>query len=498
MDGHLVASGSSFVCVFPISDSCFLNVRDSQFGNNKKYVQLKYKDYAFHLSDHSFAVFLNALKNPSIKKTHLNTTTWLEKQPDGIIIKRFDAKTVISYDEARSIIEQSSDIQTVLNSDQSLVVMASTMLYENENQEGDSDSDLSEPSDIDDGDDDINGKDHPDIVHGEGTKTTDVHNVCNDTRPDHTNQHPTHQEVDIIDLTSDDGYDNDIEDNDIDTSNKHTSINDTSQQADVQKAAKSNENDKLTSACSDSDQSELSDASTEPITDQSHDKVKFEITDNNTHPITDQLADKDLKRGCFLNTTFRPLFEAGDDHEPPKKIPQIFYYIDKTMCPLSKDSMKLNDTQPGNDTKKQGNSPNGNKLNQSASVCPDFIQSTMMDDKTAPPSITTSSTKHHADAQPVIIDTDNVHAHSSDNSQSALMDGDRDHANHSDNALPVLMVDKTIEAHDENARSSFNDIDDNLKNESHIRCDLSIYNDIDTSHDLVIDVDTNDNMNGKI
>ena len=95
MDEHLVASGSSFICVFPISDSCFLNVRDSLFENNKKYIQFKYKDYVFHLSDHSFTVFLNALKNPSVKKAHLNTTTWLEKQSDGIVIKGFDTKTVI-------------------------------------------------------------------------------------------------------------------------------------------------------------------------------------------------------------------------------------------------------------------------------------------------------------------------------------------------------------------------------------------------------------------
>ena len=444
MDEHLVASGSSFICVFPISDSCFLNVRDSLYDNNKKYIQFKYKDYVFHLSDHSFAVFLNALKNPSIKKTHLNTTTWLEKQPDGIVIKRFDTKTVISYDEARSVIEQSSQIQELLNSDQSLLVMASSMHYDNENQEDDSDCALSEPSDIDDchEDDDNNDnidKGHLEMLNGGDTKNDtdeggDVHHVCNDTKSAHANHHPSHQNVDIIDLTSDD------EDNDIVTSNESTKLNDTSQQTDEQKASGNNETDIHTSVCADNEQSQLSDDNTEPITDQCHDNDKSDDS-NIAYP----------GLGKRKNTEQ----STSHDYEPPKKVPKIVYYIDETVSPLVNDLMKPNDTQASNNTLTQGNTPNNSTPNQSTYVCEDYSQSSMMD-----------------------------------NTQSALMGSDK--------AQPVLMDDKTVKAHDENARSSFDDTDDELENDNFTQNDLTIYDDIDKSHDLMIDLDTNSNMNDKV
>ena len=155
MSGDFYVSGSSFVCIFRISDNCFLNVRDSLFGDNKKYIQFKYKDYVFHLSAASFDVFLSAIKNSDVKKAHLNTTTWIEKLDEGVMIKRFGAKTILTYDEIEEIKKESSDILAVIKDKLPLYKMASKSLYNQQNDEDDVDLIMSEPSDLEDNDNDI-------------------------------------------------------------------------------------------------------------------------------------------------------------------------------------------------------------------------------------------------------------------------------------------------------------------------------------------------------
>ena len=177
---HLVAAGSSYVCVFRISDNCFLNIRDSLFEKDKKYVQFKYKEHVFHLSAHSFVAFLAALNNPATTKTHLNTTTWVEKLPTGVLLKRFGAKTLLTYDEIRTLKEQSSDIQAVLNSNQSLTQMADSMKYNADSDGFVTDAALSDHSD-DETEDEVD-EDAGDVSEID----SDVSDMCNDIDLDET------------------------------------------------------------------------------------------------------------------------------------------------------------------------------------------------------------------------------------------------------------------------------------------------------------------------
>ena len=198
---NFYVSGSSFVCIFRISDDCFLNVRDSLFGDNKKYIQFKYKDYVFHLSGASFEVFLSAIKCADVQKAHLNTTTWIEKLPDGVMIKRFGAKTVLTYEEIEVIKKESADILAVVNNKLPLYKMASKSLF---NQQNDDDDDIdlimSEPSDCEEDGADSNNEDDEDTEINEVIKKTDGYNEL-DSCHEMTDIMMPKNETETIDLT---------------------------------------------------------------------------------------------------------------------------------------------------------------------------------------------------------------------------------------------------------------------------------------------------------
>ena len=139
-----------YMFVYNISPNCYLNLRDSNFNDGKKYAQFKQKKDTFHLSSAAFSNFIVSLKDKP-RNIFLNATTYIKKKKEGIYIHKFDSKMFLSNDDLSKIKSYAKSLEFVMNNDLSIQKMVVDLLVANsnsdENVSSESESEKSEDCD---------------------------------------------------------------------------------------------------------------------------------------------------------------------------------------------------------------------------------------------------------------------------------------------------------------------------------------------------------------